>query len=293
MGVDRIYFAMDGFRNDVEEIEQDVLISKVQDVCDLFGISFQISRLKNNYGIFVNMFTGLDWFFEENAFGMILEDDTIPDPSFADFVLSSKVCLEQSTDSVIISGWRGLHVNQVSGSLMYKCSFPLIWGWATSREKWLLMREWFLSRSNSKPSFWKRLSPSYGFWRTGYSRAVSGKLDSWANVLAYNYLLGNYRSIVPPVSLIENVGLDLYATNSIVNRNKIPFPLKKNGKSTNDLDEWLAKEVYRISFRHILAPFYGPILDYFFSRHARKSPLEVLGGIAIENKSGLNLREGL
>ena len=76
------------------------------------------------------------------------------------------------------------------------------------------MRQWFLDNPRVNFDIRRILSPSYGFWRTGYQRALAGRLDSWANVLAYNFLIGDFKSIVPAFSLITNVGFDEFATNA-------------------------------------------------------------------------------
>ena len=113
-----------------------------------------------------------------------------------------------------------------------------------------------------------------GFWRTGYLRAVKGRLDSWANILAFHFASNGYKSIVPERSLITNVGFDEFSTNSKKSRS---CTLKKR-KEQNllELDKWLETRVYRISRRHAFAPLYAPILDLFKGPPKRVPPLPFL-----------------
>jgi hypothetical protein len=293
MGISKFYFAIDGPQNERDMSAQNSILIKLEDFCTSNKFAFFVSRLSENRGIFINMFTALEWFFRENSFGIVFEDDTIPCLSFFEFVVSSRMELEKNPKTLMISGWRGVHGDRDSYCINECCSYPLIWGWATTRSKWMLMRDWYFSFDSTNANWKKKLSPSYGFWRTGYKRAIAGKIDSWANVLAYNFFLGNYKSIVPPVSLIENVGLDEFATNSKVVRKRFSWGRPRHRQSTEDLDSWLSREIYRISFRHIFAPVYAPILDYFRRNYGRKPPMEVLEKFDIDEITGLELREQL
>jgi hypothetical protein len=147
MGIQRFFFAIDGPRNLDDLQEQKTLLSKIES-CFLehSGVP-RVSQLSKNRGIFVNVITALDWFFEENSFGIILEDDTVPDLSFGDFVRYHQHTIQESPKTLIISGWRGLHSVKNLSLQSESCSYPLIWGWATTREKWSIMRKWFFQDS--------------------------------------------------------------------------------------------------------------------------------------------------
>jgi hypothetical protein len=273
-GVTRFFFAIDGPRHDYDKKMQEKLIDKVSMFCEMNEIPFSVSYLKMNRGIFINMVTALEWFFDAEDFGVILEDDTIPEIEFLNFVRHNRMYLAQNREVMMISGWRGVDNFRDSSSSLQFCSYPLIWGWATSKEKWGVIRRWFFENSSSRYVVGNLFTPSMGFWRTGYLRAVKGRLDSWANILAFHFASNGYKSIVPERSLITNVGFDEFSTNSKKSRS---CTLKKR-KEQNllELDKWLETRVYRISRRHAFAPLYAPILDLFKGPPKRVPPLPFL-----------------
>jgi hypothetical protein len=291
-GVNRFYLALDGPRNESDYERQEHFFRNLSSLSRQYSVTFEVSRLSKNYGIFINMVSALDWFFEENAFGYILEDDTIPHVDFCEYVQSRIEVLNSSPQLLMVSGWRDSDFPKIMGGGEDLSRFPMIWGWATSREKWHVMREWFFGKSTKKPRFKQSLSRSYGFWRTGYKRAISGRLDSWANVLGYNYLLGNYKSLVPSTSMIENVGLDSLATNTRVSKS-FGFWKKKKSRKASNYDVWLEKNLFRISFRHLFAPWYASIINLFCPRTNRVPPLKLLQSSSKDGLSGLALRNSL
>lgn len=288
MGIVRFYFAFDGPRDEIETLAQDNFVSYLQNLCFRLNVNFYISRLSINCGIFVNMVSALEWFFKENDYGIILEDDTIPDLSFIDFVITSRKFLDNNAKTLLISGWRGSHLKADLQSEGELSSYPLIWGWASSREKWQIMREWFFGGNRIISSYKYFFTPSYGFWRVGLKRSLSGKLDSWANVLAYNFLVGGYHSYVVPNSQVTNVGFDSLATNS--RDQQLLNSKEKHLDSTITLDDWLKRYVFNIKRRHAFAPIYAPFIDFFRKGVTRDSPIKILKQLGSRKTSGLELR---
>ncbi len=294
MKVRNLYVALDGPKDESDKIAQELLIAKLNSFTKCNQIVVQISHLSRNRGIFVNMVTALDWFFQENTFGIILEDDTLPSPFFMDFVLSRKLDFENDPKTLMISGWRGENSNADKEIGAELSSYPLIWGWATSREKWMMMRKWFFENVNLGCEKVSCFSPSHGFWYTGYKRAILGKLDSWANVLAFNFLIGGFKSIVPTSTLITNVGFDEFATNTQIEKRERPTPSSMSQPLNLPLDDWLSQEVFHISYRHIFAPIYAPIIDFILRRKPkREPPLALLRHSRNQAKSALDLRSSL
>jgi hypothetical protein len=290
MGIKKIYLALDGPKSQDEKIAQKNFLLALNELCRRYEVSYTVSSLSENRGIFINMVTALDWFFEENSFGIILEDDTIPELKFGDFVSSARHVLEECSQTMMISGWR----NQESASPFQDgyelSSFPLIWGWATSQKKWKVIKTWFFEGLAENPSFRTCFTRYHGYWRAGYKRAISGRLDSWAIVLAYNFLVGHFKSIVPQTSLVKNVGLDEFSTNSRMLRNRRGHI---NSSILSTLDQSLTYEIYQISYRHIFAPIYAPVLDFFSKRSKRVSPIRILKSANEVGLHGRKLREAL
>lgn len=291
MGVKKIYVALDGPRSPDEKVAQKNFLLALDELSKRNEISYTVSSLTKNRGILINMVTALDWFFDENSFGIILEDDTIPELEFGEFVLSARQVLEECSQTLIISGWRDRESVWPIKEGYELSSYPLIWGWATSQKKWAVIKNWFFEGLAEKRSFGSRFSPHYGYWRAGYNRAISGRLDSWAIILAYNFLVGHFKSIVPRTRLVENVGFDEFSTNSRLLQNRTGN--RSGALLHSTLDQSLANEMFRISYRHILAPVYAPILDFLLRRSKRVSPIRILESAHEVGLHGRKLRETL
>lgn len=286
-GVNQFYFAIDGPRDIEDRKLQLAGIALLKNICDVYGVSYKLSSLSSNRGIFINMITALEWFFEANNFGIILEDDTVPELDFFDFFCANMKLLESDSRVLMLSGWRGETIKTLGSNEVELCSFPLIWGWGTTSSKWKLMSGWFFEGLRIDKNQLKTNIFFDNFWRTGYRRAVSGKLDSWSIILTYNFLINGFKSVVPEKSLIENVGFDKHATNS--RRKYGHLSVRIGAKNHTKLDKWLIREIYSISFHHFLSPLYAPIIDFISRRTRRVPPLEFLN---MKLKNGL-LRENL
>lgn len=273
-GISHFYFAIDGPRDEVDLGIQSAAISFLEELCKTSGVSCKFSVLSENRGIFINMVTALEWFFSDNYFGIILEDDTIPNVECFDFFHINRIILENNPKVLMLSGWRGESLNEKENDEIELCSFPLIWGWATTSEKWKLMSSWFFDESPVKVDALRRLTVSYHFWEAGYRRAISGKLDSWSIVLTRNFLQNSFKSLVPAKSLIENVGIDTFATNSKKRNSR--FYRRVSAKNYSNLEKWLIRDQYYVSYHHFLSPIYAPIIDFILRRPRRVPPMEFL-----------------
>lgn len=89
-----------------------------------------------NLGCKLSVSGALDWFFENEECGIILEDDCLPDLTFFSFC---KELLERYKDDDRIGhiGGNCFLPGQIAKELSYDfCSITHIWGWATWRRVW-------------------------------------------------------------------------------------------------------------------------------------------------------------
>jgi hypothetical protein len=292
-GIKKFFFAVDGPKNDHDRVEQELMLAELKSICLFEELDYSISMLQTNRGILINMVSALDWFFNQVSFGIVLEDDTIPEKRFIEFVQGNSSKLQNENHLMMLSGWRGSHSAIGSKVTFEYSSYPLIWGWATSAEKWQVMREWFNLSAFPKVKLLERLNPTYGFWRTGYLRVTKGTLDSWANILAVNFVHRGYKSIVPPQTLVNNLGFDEFATNSTLSKFSGVNSLRKARQDFLSLDEWLEKLIFRISTRHLFAPVYAPILDFIKNQPKRARPLELIECLTLSDNHSLISRDRL
>lgn len=154
----------------------------------------------------------IDWFFEHEEEGVILEDDCLPDPSFFGFC-DELLDRYRDDDRVMhISG--GCHVGEaaireagVDGSY-FLSRYPHIWGWATWRDVW---RQYSTDPRGFEADF-QEISRDFAsrreaaHWRRIFRGLHAGKFESWS----YHWILSVWRgrgvSIYPTRNLVRNIG---------------------------------------------------------------------------------------
>ena len=153
--------------------------------------------------------TAIDWFFYQVESGVILEDDTVPDPAF--FPFCQKLLDKYQDDSriMMIAGFNPFG-NHVESNKYFYSENPSIWGWATWRQKWRLydlnIKTWpnpsFLSYLNKK--FPKKIQRYY---KNAFNSVRSGRLNTWDYQWTYA-ILSNYGLVIKPyANLISNIGV--------------------------------------------------------------------------------------
>lgn len=131
-GIKKIYLSIDGPRNKNDLKNQEKIISFCKN--NNYGMEIIINKLHNNYGCRLGPIKGISWFFSQNQYGIILEDD----------IILSKKCMEAfsylldkyfyNDEFLSITSFNELS----NGSIENIYSMPL-WrssGWASWAHKW-------------------------------------------------------------------------------------------------------------------------------------------------------------
>lgn len=215
----RLYIAVDGPReNHPGEFE------KVQAVREFalnnVGWSCELKTLfrDKNLGCKNAVSSAINWFFEHEEQGIILEDDCLPGQSF--FWFCEELLEKYKNDIRIgqISGFNPLSNRSFSGDSYLFSKFGPIWGWASWRRAWenydVKFLEWPDFKKNGMvdfiiDSFWERS------WREFYFDEVYwGRLNTWDYQWAFCKLVNNQLSIIPAKNLISNIGFGKEATHT-------------------------------------------------------------------------------
>ena len=263
-GIERIYVAIDGQK---EGSPPKFSHSNFEALSNKNGKHISTWIRNENLGLAASVVTAIDWFFQNEDQGIILEDDLNFDESFLEYVAWGLPEIATRFDCLMISGNNFFPLESDGSQIQNSwCNYPLIWGWATSRAKWQIMRELTLKQfswQNSKMAIEKK-----GFWFTGNLRAQHGLIDSWAIPLAANFYNNQYFCLLPSVALVENRGNDHYATHTKTFREIYAAPLEKSrfsfASSTNSdkahlsniQNELIERHIFRIRKKHIFLPVY-------------------------------------
>ncbi len=191
----------------------------------------------------------INWFFEHEESGIILEDDCVPDSSF--FYFSAEL-LEKYKDNqrvMHIAGDNPIeHITRSMTASYTYTTMPLVWGWATWRTSWRHMNISLdgLENFNFSKLGLDSLSQKYlveKFWVT-----QKQENDSWAYAWYFSILQNNGICILPKVNLVRNIGFNEESTHTTTSNKvrelkskKISFPLihPKEVKINHTLEQQL------------------------------------------------------
>ena len=132
----RLYLSVDGARQGrPEELEAVQQCRALKDEVD-WDCEVKTLFQESNLGCGCGVRSGIDWFFENEERGIILEDDCKPHPDF--FVFCSEMLDKYRDDTRVFSvaGFNELPVTAFQGASYEFSVYNLIWGWASWRRAW-------------------------------------------------------------------------------------------------------------------------------------------------------------
>lgn len=268
-GVIRIYVAIDGPKENTSVNRQKEILNVIESFKDCDEVTIIVLAHSKNLGVGVAVITAIDWFFSLENFGYILEDDLTVDSGFFKFSKSALHLFANDQRVFMICGTEITSSNPDSIEAIW-CNYPMIWGWSSWKNRWLVMRKELLLRKST--SYVSKTSIRDNYWAVGANRVLDGKVDTWDTPLAASFVSNHWLSILPPVNLVRNEGNDIDASHTsedslglnlpILNlKDQIDFFSRSNVDQVSIYNALLEKKVFKIRIRHYFLPLYGKILD--------------------------------
>jgi len=213
----RLYVAADGSRTgrsgEAERCEQARRIATQVDwPCEVRTL-FRAENLRGPKAVP----EAIDWFFEYEEEGIILEDDCLPSADFFRF------CAE------MLERWRAdISITAVCGSCYarpgpnydasyYASYYPDIWGWATWRRAWA-RRDPDMARWRANPAGTLRAVAgrrrAADYWASAFDALASGRRDHWDYRWMASVMTGEGVAIYPTRNLVSNLGVRHDASNT-------------------------------------------------------------------------------
>lgn len=235
----RLYFACDGPRN----AEERVRCEEVRSLADRVDWPCELHTRFNeeNMGLRKGVSSAISWFFDHEPEGIILEDDTLPVPTFFTFC---EELLERYRDDEriwvvmgnnLMDEWNG----QRDGSYYFSAhGYGAPWGWASWRRVWrhydvelgqwpalresTLFRDFLLNKDEAREA------------TNIFDHVHAGRMNSWSYQLDITRITNHALNIIPEVNLIRNIGFGLEGTHTVSlkdprnkdNARDITFPLQ-------------------------------------------------------------------
>jgi hypothetical protein len=278
-----LFIAADGPRDFLpDEIHR---CNEVKEIIGQIDWPCEIKTLfrEKNLGCKIAVSSAITWFFDQVDYGIILEDDCLPDLTF--FEYCSQLLLKYENDNeVMLIGGNNFHKNGIDiSSSYYFTNYPHIWGWATWKRAWVNYnldisdyRE--VLDENYYDSFFQSKSEKK-IWLGIFEKVAKGKINTWDYQWVYAIWKRRGKSITPSINLIKNIGLDGDSTHLFIKDSfrdelklsKMNFPLNHPTMEINKkADSQTYKNVLSKSFARIWRLFqennFGLLLSYFKKR---------------------------
>jgi len=264
-----LFFACDGPRNNTD-------YSNIQNNWNLvekyFGHIPENRKIERqlNLGCKLAMKENIDWFFDLNKYGLILEDDCIPNSDFFKYIGNSLIDYESAKNIASVSGTNcALSSFNEPSSLFRESMFPMVWGWGTWAKKWKLYQLEIYDRSQivsgaanvifGRENSLKKICFENVFNKR-FAEVNSGKIDTWDYSLIASIWRNNLRVLQINANLIVNLGFNAQATHTKIKAPDwvplaytIPHDLNFTyHEYESDFDMWLAETVYNCTLSEFL-----------------------------------------
>ena len=231
----KLYLASDGPRQ--SHNESSIVSNLRDDIIASIDWECEVKTLfrNENLGCSLGIKTAVDWLFENENCGIILEDDCVVQSSFWEYMQATLLRYENDSRIGMIAGYN--HLNSIFNEDSYAfSSYKACWGWATWRRAWENMDLEMKWRTTHQYNDIMMRTGLYGkdIRETEFKlmkideNLVSAWDWQWYSSLASQ----NQLCIFPAVNLVTNIGFGEGATHT---KNKsestdasqnLTFPLK-------------------------------------------------------------------
>lgn len=234
----RLYLAQDGFRKEKGEPEASKILHIRQTILSMIDWDCEVKTLfrQSNVGCGMGVKTAIDWMFENEDFGIILEDDCVVNPSFWPYMseLLSKYASDQRIG--MIAGYNPL--SKICSDASYTFSrYKACWGWATWRRAWKQMDIDMKWRTGDVCDSVINNMGGYGrdhrYWTYRLKAIDHNYVSAWDWQWYFTLASQNQLCIFPSCNLVDNIGFGDEATHTTqigasrsADANAIAFPLK-------------------------------------------------------------------
>lgn len=232
---DRLYIAADGPKpkksDDLQlcESARKSILDAIDWDCDVRTL-FQ----DRNLGCGMGVYTAIDWFFQTEEMGIIMEDDCVAQASFFRYI---EVLLNRYSDDNRVGMIAGFNpIDTFSSDFSYCFSkYKVCWGWATWRRAWKNMDfslKWM--ETSQCDSIYENMgyrSEDVYDWKYKLKKIKCNAVDTWDWQWFFSLASQNQLCIFPSVNLVSNIGFGKGATHTkklcnIYAKSDIDFPLR-------------------------------------------------------------------
>lgn len=214
----KLYIAADGARK--HKVGEDLLCKDTRSIIDLIDWECEIKTLfrNENLGCKIAVSSAIDWFFENEEQGIILEDDCLPNESFYNYCETLLNYYASDERIMHISGNNFQDGNVRGNGSYYFSNYNHIWGWATWKRAWKAYNVdlSFLTETEIKTLIEKQFDTKKErlFWNNIFKKVINKTIGTWDYQWTYAVWKNNGLSILPNKNMIANIGFNNNGTHT-------------------------------------------------------------------------------
>jgi len=268
----KLYLYQDGAREGREDDARNVqicreIVSNIDWNCQVF-YKYQ----DKNFGCDPSEYISQKWMFENEEYGIILEDDDVPSQSFFPFCKEMLEKYKNDDRIGMVCGMNTLGVTDSPYSYLFAKSGS-IWGWATWKRNYDEMdSNYSWLNDDYAKKLYKNLFGSKKFkllFEISEKHKNTGR-EHYESILGSYLNLNSKINIIPTKNLISNIGIGADGTHAVDSVGKLPkairqilhmktyeleFPLKHPTYVLEDID-FKRKVERKLGFGYPLVNFY-------------------------------------
>ena len=214
----RLYIAADGPRSGYPDEANHCKIARTVATNVDWDCEVKTLFRDQNLGCRLAVSQAIDWFFEQEPEGIILEDDCLPDQSFFWFCNELLERYRDDTRIMHIGGTNFQFGKNRTNYSYYFSRYAHVWGWASWRRAWKhyneKLKKWHEAKKNGMLLHWTDDRHFINYWNRIFEKTASGEVDTWDYQWMFACWSQNGLSIVPSANLVSNIGFSTDGTHT-------------------------------------------------------------------------------
>jgi len=234
----KLYIAADGPRTNNES--DNLLCEHTKEIVSNIDWYCEVKTLirKDNLGCKEAISSAIDWFFDQEEEGIILEDDCLPAEDFFKFCDEMLVMYRHDTRIRHITGCNIQLGKKWGNASYYFANQTHVWGWASWKRVWKDYDKSLSCYDAAEAALHidKLFDDTFlaTEWKRIFIELKQGKIDTWDYQLALINYFNNSLSVNPNSNLIKNIGFRPDGTHTTnANNPYANIPLEKLGVITH------------------------------------------------------------
>lgn len=216
----KFYIASDGPRPN--NIKDEFLVNQSRKIIEKIDWECEYKTLfrSDNLGCRIAVSEAINWFFNNEPEGIILEDDCFPSDSFFTFCDEMLDYYRENKSIGIISGSNLFNSKKIKNQDYFFSKYVHIWGWATWSDRWKSyydpdMTSWPSIKQNKDKKWLYGDDFELNYWVNIFDRTYRKEIDTWDYQWVFANWISNRINIIPRVNLISNIGFGQNATHTL------------------------------------------------------------------------------